>query len=79
MYRTFFGRTASETRKKKKDSVTENTMRTSVNIIIIFFRENPVVFRTLSRVIIMLDDSVKLRGFINLDVEINYIDKTTYK
>jgi hypothetical protein len=27
----------------------------------------------------MLDDSVKLRGLINLNVKINYIDKSTYE
>jgi hypothetical protein len=79
VYRTFFGRAIPKNRKEKKDSVTVNSMRKSVNAKIAFFRENPIIFRTLLRVIITLDDSVKFRGFINLGAEINYIDKATYK
>ena len=78
IYKIFFGRAASETRKKKI-LITVNTIRTSVNVITVFFRENPVAFRTLPRVTITLNDSVELRGLINLDAEINCIDKTTYK
>jgi hypothetical protein len=54
-------------------------MRTGVNAKIAFFRENPITFRTLLKVIITLNDSVELRGLINLDAEINYIDKAIYK
>jgi hypothetical protein len=79
IYKIFFERQVSETRKKKKDSAAVNTMRTSVNVIAVFFRENPVAFRTLSRVTVTLNDSVELRDFINSDVEINYIDKAIYK
>jgi hypothetical protein len=79
VYRTFFGRAIPENRKKKKDSVTINLIRTGVNVRVAFFRENPITFRILFKVIITLDDSVELRGFINLDAEINYIDKATYK
>jgi hypothetical protein len=79
IYRTFFERAISENRKKKKDSIIVNSIRTGVNARIIFFRENPIAFRTLFRVIVTLDDSVELRGFINLGAEINCIDKATYK
>jgi hypothetical protein len=79
VYKTFFERAIPENRKKKKDSITINSIRTGVNAKIAFFRENSVTFRTLPRVIITLNDSVKLRGLINLGAEINYIDKTTYK
>jgi hypothetical protein len=76
MYKNFFGKTISENRKKK-DSIIIN--RTSVNVKIAFFRENPVIFRTSSKIIITLNDSVKLRGLINIKAEINYIDKATYE
>jgi hypothetical protein len=79
VYRTFFGRATSENRKEKKDSIIINSMRTGVSVKIAFFRENPVTFRTLSKVIITLDDSVELRGLINLGAEINCIDKVTYE
>jgi hypothetical protein len=77
IYKTFFGRAIPENRKKKKDSAIVN--KTSVSAKTAFFRENPIAFRTLLRVTITLDDSVELRGFINLDAEINYIDKATYE
>jgi hypothetical protein len=77
VYRTFFGRAIPENRKKKKDSIAIN--RTSVSVRVAFFRENPITFRTLPRVIITLDDSVELRGFIDSGVKINYIDKATYE
>jgi hypothetical protein len=79
VYRTFFGRAISENRKKKKDSVFVNSIRTGVNVRTAFFRENPIIFRISFRVIITLDDSVELRGFINLGVKINCIDKFTYE
>jgi hypothetical protein len=79
IYKIFFGKAISKNRKKKKNSIIINIMRTSVNAKIIFFRENPVIFRTLSKVTITLNDSVKFRGLINLNAEINYIDKATYK
>jgi hypothetical protein len=79
VYKTFFGKTISKNRKKKKNSVIINSMRTGVSAKAASFRENPVIFRTLPRVIITLNDSVKLRGLINLSAEINYIDKATYK
>jgi hypothetical protein len=79
MYKTFFGKAISKNRKKKKDSVAINTIRTSVNAKIAFFRENPVAFRISLRIIITLDDSVELRGLINSGAEINCIDKITYK
>jgi hypothetical protein len=79
VYKTFFGRAIPENRKEKKDSIIMNTVRASVNARAVFLRENPIAFRTLFRVIITLDDSVELRGLINLDAEINYIDKITYK
>jgi hypothetical protein len=79
VYRTFFERAISKNRRKKKDSIVVNTIRTSVNARAAFFRKNPVTFRTLFRVIITLNDSVELRGFINLNAEINYIDKVIYK
>jgi hypothetical protein len=79
IYRTFFGKAIPKNRKKKKDSVTINSIRTGVSVKAASFRENPVTFRTLLRVIITLDDSVKLRGLINLGAEINYIDKATYE
>jgi hypothetical protein len=79
VYRTFFGKAISENRKKKKNLIIINSIRTGVNVRIVFFRENPVTFRILFRIIITLDDSVELRGLINLGAEINYIDKATYK
>jgi hypothetical protein len=79
VYKTFFGKAISENRKKKKDSITVNSIRTGVSVKTAFFRENPVTFRTLFKVIITLNDSVEFRGLINLDAEINYIDKATYK
>jgi hypothetical protein len=79
VYRTFFEKAISENRKKKKDSITVNSIRTGVNVKIVSFRENPVAFRTLFRVIITLNDSVEFRGLINSDTEINYIDKITYE
>jgi hypothetical protein len=79
MYKTFFGKAISENRKKKKNIITVNIIRTSVNAKTAFFRENPVTFRTSFRITITLNDSVKLRGFINLDTEINCIDKAIYK
>jgi hypothetical protein len=54
-------------------------MRISINVIAASLRKNPIIFRILFRVIITLSDSIKLRGLINLDVEINYIDKVIYK
>jgi hypothetical protein len=77
VYRTFFEKTIPESRKEKKDSAIIN--RTSINARAVSFRENPVTFRTLPRVTITLNDSVKLRGLINLGAEINCIDKITYK
>jgi hypothetical protein len=77
VYKTFFGKTISKNRKKKKDSAVIN--RTSVNAKIAFLRKNPIAFRTLFKVIVTLDDSVELRGLINLDAEINCINKVTYK
>jgi hypothetical protein len=77
VYRTFFGKAIPEKRKKKKDSAVIN--KTSVNVKAVFFRENPITFRILFRVTITLNDSVELRGLINLGAEINCIDKTTYK
>jgi hypothetical protein len=56
-----------------------NLIRTGVNVKITFFRKNPVAFRILPKITVMLDDSVEFRGFINLDAEINCIDKITYK
>jgi hypothetical protein len=79
IYKIFFGKVIPENRKKKKNSAAINSMRTGVSAKIAFFRENPVTFRTLLRIIITLNDSVKLRGLINLGAEINYIDKVTYK
>jgi hypothetical protein len=79
VYKTFFGKAISENRKEKKDSVSINSIRTSVSVKAASFRENPVVFRTLLRIIITLNDLVKLRGLINSGVKINYIDKVTYK
>jgi hypothetical protein len=79
IYRTFFGKTTPKNRKKKKNSITINSIRTGVNAKAAFFRKNPVTFRTLPRIIITLDDSIKLRGLINSDAEINCIDKVTYK
>jgi hypothetical protein len=37
VYRTFFGRAIPENRKEKKDSITVNTMRASVNVKVAFF------------------------------------------
>jgi hypothetical protein len=79
VYKIFFGKTTSENRKKKKNSIIINSIRTGVSVKIVFFRENLIAFRTLLRIIITLNDSVKLRGLINLGAEINYIDKVTYK
>jgi hypothetical protein len=79
MYRTFFEKTTPENRKEKKNSIIINLMRTGVSARIVFFRENPVTFRTSFRVTITLNDSVEFRGLINLDAEINYIDKVTYE
>jgi hypothetical protein len=79
IYKTFFGKVTPENRKKKKNSAAVNSMRTGVNVKIVFFRKNPITFRTLFRVTITLNDSVELRGLINFDAEINYIDKATYK
>jgi hypothetical protein len=79
MYKTFFEKAIPENQKKKKDSATVNSIRTGVNVKIASFRENPVAFRTLFRIIITLNDSIELRGLINLGAEINYIDKATYK
>jgi hypothetical protein len=79
MYKTFFGKAIPENRKKKKDSVTVNSMRTGVSVKAAFFRENPVTFRISSKVTVTLDDSVKLRDFINFGAEINYINKATYE
>jgi hypothetical protein len=56
-----------------------NSIRSSVNAKITSFRKNPVAFRTLLRIIITLNDSIELRGLININTEINYIDKTIYK
>jgi hypothetical protein len=79
VYRIFFGRAIPENRKEKKDSVSMNSMRTGVSVKTASLRENPVAFRTSPRVIITLDDSMELRGLINLGVEINCIDKATYE
>jgi hypothetical protein len=79
VYKIFFGRAIPKNRKKKKNSAIVNLMRTGVNAKIAFFRENPVTFRILFKVTVTLDDSVKLRGLINLGAEINCIDKATYK
>jgi hypothetical protein len=79
MYKIFFKKAIPKNRKEKKDSAIMNSMRTGVNAKIAFFRENPVTFRTLFRIIITLNDSVELRGLINLGVEINYINKVTYE
>jgi hypothetical protein len=79
IYKTFFGRATSKNRKEKKNSIAVNTIRTSVNARAASLQKNPVTFRTLSRVTITLNDSVELRGFINSNAEINYIDKTIYK
>jgi hypothetical protein len=79
VYRTFFGKAIPENRKEKKDSTIINSIRTGVSAKTVFFRENPIAFRILFKVIITLDDSVKLRGFIDFDAEINYIDKVTYE
>jgi hypothetical protein len=76
VYKTFFEKAIPKNRKKK-DSAIVNKM--SVSARAAFFRKNPITFRTLPRIIITLDDSVKLRGLINLDAEINCIDKATYK
>jgi hypothetical protein len=65
--------------EKKKNSIIINTMRTSVNAKVAFLRENPIIFRTLFKITITLNDLVKFRGFINFNAEINYIDKATYK
>jgi hypothetical protein len=79
VYKTFFRKATSETRKKKKDSIIINIMRTSVNVKAASFRENPIAFRILSKITITLDDSIELRGFINSGAEINYIDKVIYE
>jgi hypothetical protein len=77
IYKTFFGKAISKNRKKKKNSVTVNKI--SVNAKAASLRENPVAFRTLFKIIVTLDDSVKFRDLINLSAEINCIDKVTYK
>jgi hypothetical protein len=79
IYKTFFRKAISENRKKKKNSTTLNTIRISVNARVAFLRENPIIFRTLLRVTITLGNSVELRGLININAEINYIDKAIYK
>jgi hypothetical protein len=79
VYRIFFGKTISENRKEKKDSAAINTIRSSVNAKTVFLRENPIAFRISPKITITLNDSVELRGLINLNAEINYIDKATYK
>jgi hypothetical protein len=79
IYKTFFERAIPENRKEKKDSAAMNLIRTGVNVKTVSFRKNPVTFRILFRIIITLNDSVEFRGFINLDAEINYIDKITYE
>jgi hypothetical protein len=79
VYRTFFGKAIPENRKEKKDSIIMNLIRTGVSAKIVFFRENPITFRTLLKITITLDDSVEFRGLINLDAKINYIDKVTYE
>jgi hypothetical protein len=79
VYKTFFGKTIPKNRKEKKDSITINSIRTGVSVKTAFLRENPVAFRTLPKVTITLDDSIKFRGLINLDAKINYIDKVTYE
>jgi hypothetical protein len=79
MYKIFFGKAILENRKKKKNSTFINSIKTGVSVRIVFFRKNPIIFRTLSKIIITLEDSVKFRGFINLNAEINYIDKITYE
>jgi hypothetical protein len=79
IYKIFFGKAIPENRKKKKNSAIINSIRTGVNAKIVFFRENPVAFRILSKIIITLNDSVKLRGLINSNAEINCIDKATYE
>jgi hypothetical protein len=73
------GKRYRKTERKKKDSAAVNLIRTGVSAKAVSFRENPVTFRTLPKVIITLNDSVKFRGLINSDAEINYIDKVTYK
>jgi hypothetical protein len=65
--------------EKKKYSAIINSIRIDVSAKAAFLRENPVTFRTLSKITVTLNDSVELRGFINLDAEINCIDKATYK
>jgi hypothetical protein len=79
VYKTFFGKAISKSRKKKKDLIIINSVRTSVNAKVTFFRENPVTFRILFRVTVTLDDSIKFRGLINIGAEINCIDKAIYK
>ena len=79
IYKTFFGKATPKNRKEKKNSIAINSIRTNVNAKTVFFRENPIAFRTLSRVTVTLNDSVELRGLINIGAEINYIDKATYK
>jgi hypothetical protein len=77
VYKTFFGKAISENRKK--DSAFVNSIKTGINAKAASFRENPVIFRTLPRVTITLNDSVELRGLINLDAKINCINKATYE
>jgi hypothetical protein len=79
VYKTFFGKAIPENRKEKKDSIIVNLIRTGVSVKAASFRENPVTFRTLPKIIITLNDSVELRGLINSNAEINYIDKITYE
>jgi hypothetical protein len=43
------------------------------------FRVNLPLSYRLGSARLIIDDSVELRGLINLDAEINYIDKATYE
>jgi hypothetical protein len=44
MYRIFFEKAIPENRKEKKDSITVNSMRTGVNVRIVFFSREPDYF-----------------------------------
>jgi hypothetical protein len=79
MYIKSFSKKRYRKIEKKKISVIINSIRTGVNVKIAFFRKNPIAFRILLKIIITLNDSVKFRGLINFNAEINYIDKVTYK
>jgi hypothetical protein len=79
VYKIFFGKTIPENRKKKKNSIFINLIKTGVSAKTAFFRKNPIAFRTLPKIIITLNDSVEFRGLINLNTKINYIDKATYE